>query len=342
MLAVRKPAAGAGDLVLQEVAIPEPGPGDARIAVFAAGICGTDLHIKLGEYPSAPPVTLGHEVAGVVDAVGAGVDPKWIGARVAPETALSCRDCEWCRTGRPMMCGSRRSIGSGIDGGFASHLVVPVRNLHRLPAAIGDHAGALSEPLACVCNALLDPTVVAPADRVIVTGAGPIGLLAAQVARTAGGRVTVMGTRADAGRLEVARKLGFDTGSVDSADDRERIAVEAAGRGIDVAIECAGAESAVSWALTLPRPRGRFVQVGILSAAVTIPFGEILLRELTVTGAYASAPASWRRAMKLLEAGLIALEPIVTNVLPLRDWPIGLDHMARREGLKTVLDPRLT
>lgn len=341
MLAVRKTAPGGGDLVLTEVARPDPGPGDARIAVSAAGICGTDLHIMQGDYPSAPPVTLGHEVAGFVDAVGDGVDRDWIGTRVAPETALSCRDCEWCRSGRPMLCSTRRSIGSGADGGFASHVVVPTRNLHRVPEGIGDHAAALAEPLACVCNALTDPPLVNLGDRVVVTGAGSIGLLAAQVARAAGGRVSVVGVRADRQRLEVAASLGFDTGAVDDAADRARFDREASARGIQVAIECAGTAAAASWALSLPRPRGRYVQVGVLSGPVTVPFGDILLRELTVTSGFASTPSSWRRAMGLLEAGLVSLDSIVTAVLPLRDWHLGIEYMQRREGLKTIFDPRL-
>jgi L-iditol 2-dehydrogenase len=340
MLALRKTVTGVSGLVLEEVERPEPGLGDVRIAVFAAGICGTDLHILQGEYPSAPPVTLGHEVAGVVDAVGDAVDPDWIGVRVAPETAVSCRDCEWCRIGRPMMCPSRRSIGSGTDGGFAPYMVVPVRNLHRLPDAIGDHAAALSEPLACVCNALTDSSVVDPGDRVVVTGVGAMGILAAQVARAAGGRVSIMGIAADRERLAVAASLGFDTGSVDDPTDRARLDAEAAARGIKVAIECAGVESAVRWALTLPRPRGRYIQVGVLSTPVTAQLGDILLRELTVTSGYGSTPASWRRAMGLLKAGLVVLDPLVTDVLPLQDWRTGLDRMERREGIKTVFDPR--
>ena len=138
MLALRKLVPGPGEPVLSEVPIPVPGPGEVRIAVTAAGICGTDLHLLRDEYAFHPPVTMGHEVAGLVDVVGEGVDGTWIGALVASETASStCGTCRWCRDGRPMLCASRRSIGSGVDGGFASYIVVPARNLHRVPDSVG-------------------------------------------------------------------------------------------------------------------------------------------------------------------------------------------------------------
>ncbi len=128
MLALRKATPEAMTLTLEEVPVPQPGPGQARIAVTAAGICGTDLHILAGDYASRPPVTLGHEIAGRVDAVGEGVDPAWLGALVAPETAVAtCGRCDWCRTARPMLCRDRLSVGSGVDGGFASAVRRPGR-----------------------------------------------------------------------------------------------------------------------------------------------------------------------------------------------------------------------
>ena len=172
----------------------------------AAGICGTDLHIEAGEYPSVPPVTMGHEVCGVVLA-GGGLE----GTRVVSETYFStCRTCDFCLAGRPNLCLERRSIGTHVDGAFAPRLVVPLANLHPVPDWLPDHAAALTEPLACVCNALFDPPVVAPGDEVLVLGPGAIGLLAAQAVRAAGGRVTVVGTERDTARLELAAKLGLE------------------------------------------------------------------------------------------------------------------------------------
>ena len=140
---------------------------------------------------SVPPVTVGHEVCGRVAEVGPGVDPAWMGERVVVETFFStCARCAMCRAGRGNMCAERRSIGTHVDGGFAPRLVLPAANLHRVPEWLEDAAATLCEPLACVCNALLDPAVVGAGDEVLVIGPGAIGLLAAQVARACGGRST--------------------------------------------------------------------------------------------------------------------------------------------------------
>jgi L-iditol 2-dehydrogenase len=241
-----------------------------------------------------------------------------------------------------MLCADRLSIGSGVDGGFASHMLVPARLLHALPDWLDDHAAALLEPLACVCNALFDPNQIQPGDRVVVSGAGPVGILAAQVVRAAGGVPTLVGTAADAGRLAVAAGLGIDSLSVEDEAARARLDEEGRARRIDVVVECAGAEAAVVSGLRLVRPRGRYVQVGLLSGLVRVPFGEIVLRELAVSGGFGSSPASWFRATRLVERRAVDLLPLVSAVLPLARWPEALDRLVRREGLKTVLDPRLS
>ncbi len=342
MLAVRKPAADAGEVVLQTVSRPQPAPGQVRIAVTGAGICGTDQHILDGDYYSRPPVTLGHEVAGRVDSVGAGVTAGWIGALVAPETAFAtCGQCRWCRGGRPMLCAERVSIGSGVDGGFAESVVVPARNLHQLPDWLDDRAAALMEPLACACNSLLDPGRVEPGDVVVVIGAGPVGLLAAQVARAAGGIVRIAGMRSDLERLSIARDLGFPTHNIEEPDDREALDALGRSRSIDEILECAGAGAAVASAIRLLRPGGRLVQMGLLAGDVAVPFGDIVTRELQVTAGFGSSPAAWRRAVRLVEERAVRLEPLVSHVFPLREHASAFDCFARRDGLKTIFDPRL-
>jgi L-iditol 2-dehydrogenase len=342
MLALRKRTLEATALSLEEVPVPEPGRGEVRLAVTAAGMCGTDLHILAGDYASRPPVTLGHEIAGVVDEVGPGVDPGWIGALAAPETAFeTCGRCDWCRIARPMLCRERLSVGSGVDGGFAAYVIVPAAKLHRLPAWLDDHEAALLEPLACVCNSLADPAVVQPGDRVLVSGPGPVGLLAAQVARIGGGRVAIVGTAADRERLEVAGGLGFETRRLDVGADVEALEREAGDRAIDVVIECAGVGVAVRAGIGWLRPRGTLVQVGLLAGDISLPFGEIVYRELGVRAGFGSSPASWLRAARLVAARQVELGPLISDVLPLRAWTTALEQFERRDGLKTVFDPRL-
>jgi L-iditol 2-dehydrogenase len=298
--------------------------------VQAAGICGTDLHIVDDEFRSWPPVTMGHEVCGVVTAVADDVDPGWVGARVVAETYFStCGTCGHCRGGRANLCLERRSIGSAVDGAFAPRLLVPARNLHRVPDGLPSEAAALTEPLACVCQCLLDPPVVAPGDDVLVVGPGPIGLLAAQVARAGGARVHVRGTERDAARLDLARGLGCAT--------------SAAGEPLgdfDVAVDCSGSAAGITTCLEHARRGGRLVQIGLAGKPVAVPFDEICFRELTVTSGNASTPRSWQRALALLEAGAVRLEPLVSEVVPLAEWERAFETARAGAAVKVVIDPR--
>jgi L-iditol 2-dehydrogenase len=170
---------------------------------------------------------------------------------------------------------------------------------------------------------------VQPGDDVLVIGPGAIGLIAAQVARAGGGRVTVRGAERDGPRLALAGALGFET-SVAGRDP----APEA-----EVVVECSGAGPGIADALRAARRRGRIVQMGLRGADVTIPYDLICFHELTVTAGFASNPASWRRAIALLEAGAVALEPLVTEVVPLADWRRAFDASRAGEGVKFVLAP---
>jgi L-iditol 2-dehydrogenase len=324
-----KLARGAGNVALAERPEPVPAAGHVVLAVVGAGICGTDLHIQDGHFDSNPPVTMGHEVCGVVATLGAGVDDEWRGARVVTETYFStCGECEFCRAGRINLCPHRLSIGSHVDGGFAPLVQVPLRNLHRIPDWLDGPAASMAEPLACVCNCLLDPAPVAAGDDVLVVGPGPIGLLAAQVARASGGRVHVRGTPRDDVRLAAARALGFETSTTDDGP------LEA-----DVAVDCSGAAGGISFALESARRGGRYVQIGVAGKPVTIPFDLVLFHELTVSSGFASTPASWRRALELVEARHVELEPLLSEVVPLEDWERAFAATRGGEGIKYVLTP---
>jgi L-iditol 2-dehydrogenase len=329
VIGLAKLAPGEGNVELAAREERTPGPGEVALDVRAAGVCGTDLHIWLGEYPSTPPMTMGHEVCGIVSDLGDGVDEGWRGERVAVETFYStCGVCPFCRAGKLSVCEQRRSIGTHVDGGFAPRLVLPARNLHRVPDALPDEAAALAEPLACVCNSMLDPNAVQPGDDVLVVGPGAIGLIAAQVARACGARVTVRGTERDDARLALAGVLGFET-SVAGPDQPPPA---------DVVVECSGAGPGIADALRAARPRGRIVQMGLRGADVTIPYDLICFHELTVSAGFASNPQSWRRAMALL--GEVELAPLVTEVLPLSEWQRAFEASRAGDGVKYVLDPR--
>lgn len=324
---------GANSIGLREFTVDDPGPGQVLLEIISAGICGTDLHIADDEFPSLPPVTMGHEVTGQVRAVGPGVDPGLVGRRCAAETYFDyCESCSFCRTGSPNLCRERRSFGSHVDGGFARWMVLPARNLHPLPDHVGRHAGSLAEPLACVANCLFDPPVVNAGDDVLVLGPGTMGVLTAQAARAAGGVVTLAGLPQDARRLEVAEGLGIRTLSigVDPIHDES----------YDVVCECSGAQRAASTALEAVRRGGHHVHVGIFGGPVTVDLDTILYKEIVYTSGFASTPQSWVRAMSLLDARAVELDPLVSDVVPLADWQRAFDATRAGEGMKFVIDPR--
>ena len=317
------------------------------LAVEAAGICGTDLHIVDDEFRSWPPVTIGHEVCGVVAELGEGVDPAWLGARVVSETYFStCGTCRHCVAGRVNLCPERRSIGSARDGAFAPRVLVPVGGLHRVPEWLPSAAAVLVEPLACVCNCLDDPPRVEPGDAVLVVGPGPVGLLAAQAARAAGATVHVRGTERDVARLAKAHELGFATSTAAASpaegaeDASDTVSPGAPGDGFDVVIECSGSEHGMRFALEHARRGGRYVQIGLAGGPVTVPLDEVCYRELTLSSGNASTPRSWRRALELVEARAVHLESLVTAVLPLAEWERAFALARAGDGVKVVLDPR--
>jgi L-iditol 2-dehydrogenase len=332
MLGVAKTAPGVGNVALVERPEPVVRAGHVVLEVTGAGICGTDLHIWDDEFPSEPPVTMGHEASGVVREVGEGVEGWATGDRVVSETYFStCGACRWCRGGRPSLCAERRSIGSREDGAFAPLVLVPARGLHRIPDWLDGHAAALAEPLACLCHCLLDPRVVEDGHSVLVVGPGPVGLLAAQVAASCGGAVHVRGTARDEARLAKARELGFETSLVGEPLEREP----------DVVVECSGSAAGIALALEAASRGGRVVQVGLAGKPVEIPFDQVCYRELTVTSGNASTPQSWRRALELVEARSVELEPLVSEVVPLAEWERAFAATRAGSGIKFVLAPSI-
>ena len=329
MLGVAKLAPGPGNVALAERPEPSARPGRVVLEVTATGICGTDLHIVDDEFPSRPPVTLGHEISGVVASLGEGVDEAWHGARVVSETYFStCGTCAWCRAGRRNLCPERRSLGSAVDGGFAPRVEVPLENLHRIPDWLDGMAAVLMEPLACCCQSLPEG-VVGDGDEVLVVGPGPVGLLAAQVATAAGGRVHVRGVPRDAARLSLAASLGLATSTTEGEPPGE----------FDVVVECSGHASGMTFALESARRGARYVQIGLAGKPVSLPFDLVCFKELTVTSGNASTSVSWRRALALVDTRAGALEPLVSSAVPLERWDEAFADTRAGSGVKHVLVP---
>ncbi len=337
-------ARGNGNMEVREIAEPQPGPGQVKIAVEATGICGSDLHIyhdDIDGIPINPPVVTGHEFCGIVTTVGEGVTAWKPGDRVTSETAFSfCGQCLHCRAGRYNICNNRRTLGYWYNGAFAKYTVVPQERVHRLPDSIDFIAGALCEPLACVTHAALELTTIVAGDVVLVSGPGAVGLLAMQVAKAAGATVIVSGTKVDGPRLAVAKQLGADhVIDVTAASVFELVNAVTDGRGADVVLECSGSQPGANDGLVLTRKFGHYTQIGMFGKPIQIDFEKICYRELKVTGSLGSTWTSWNKAIQLMAGGQVNTKALVSDVMPITEWEKAFGKFESKEGLKIVLTP---
>ncbi len=284
---------------------------------------------------------MGHEFSGTVDRLGDGVEGWRPGDRVVAETSYEvCGTCRYCASGFYNLCAGRKVLGYWHDGAFARLTVVPARRVHRLPDGIGFKAGALMEPTACVVHGMCELISIDPGDVVLVTGPGAIGLTAVQVAKAAGAKVIVSGTADDRARLELAVKLGADAAVDVTAADLAKVVNDlTAGRGVDVAVECAGNDRAVRSGIDALRRQGQFLQLGLLGRDLQLAFDAIVYKELKVTGSFSSRDVSWRRAIELVERGEVRPELLVSGEYPLDGWEEAFRMHAGRKGLKILFKP---
>jgi L-iditol 2-dehydrogenase len=343
MTGLVKFARGKGNVDLREVPEPSPGPNQVKIEVKAAGICGSDIHILHDQIvqPIHPPFVMGHEFCGIVTETGPGVTVWKEGDRVTAEPAFSvCERCEYCRTGQYHLCWERKGFGFWHDGAFAKFIVVPEKRVHRLPAGVDFIAGALCEPLAVAAHSVIERTAIRPADWVLVTGVGAIGLLVAQVARLRGARVVLAGVTADQKRFQLAQSLGFeDRLDVQIRSLREAAGEKTGGKGFDVVLECSGSPEAVREALTVIKKRGIFTQIGLFGRPFELNFETIAFKELSLRGSISHPWTAWDAAIRLLESGAVQTRPLVTDVFPLQDWPEAFRKFENKEGTKILLTP---
>lgn len=344
MKALRKLAAEHQHLELVDVEPPSPPrPGWVVLDVTYAGICGTDQHITHNSFPSWPPVTLGHEFTGRVAAVGREVADVVLGDRVVCEPhSLACGVCHLCRRGHHELCAAKRSPGWGIDGAMAEQVAVPAHLLHRVPDSVDDVAAALCEPLAVAVTAF-QRSPVEPGSSVLVTGPGPVGILAALTARACGaGTVVLAGRASSRERLDLAAGLGvtvWDTGATDLDSAASELT---GGRGFDHVVECSGAPAAVAQCIGAARRRGRMTVLGVPDGATAeVPWGLAMNRALDISFSLSSAWASWDAALALMARGAVDPRPLA-SIFPLQAWPEAFDALAARTVVKALLDPSPT
>jgi len=323
---------GGTTFTIDEVDEPAPGPGQAVVAVRAAGICGTDVHATQGLFPWTPPLVLGHEYTGVVEAVGRGVSRRLVGRAVACEPSYGCGACGACGDGRVSQCARCTRVG-----GFAERVVLPATCLHPLPRGLDPVTAALTEPAAC-CLANLEMFRMPPGATVVVIGGGVMGLLTMMLARRRGARRVIVSDPLEA-RRATARRLGA-TGVVDPAREslRDRVHALTRGRGPEVVCEAVGKPELVAEALALVRPTGIVQLVGVSpkGSRLALDLWDVHFREITIHGAFGRGRA-FRRALALLPR--LGAAPLVTARFPLARIEAAFAHAAAGRGVKTVITP---
>lgn len=278
---------GPGRAGVVEVPPPEPAPEEVVVEVERVGLCGTDAEFYAGDMAylrtgeASYPIRLGHEWAGRVVALGAGVEPHWAGRRVTGDTMLGCQRCARCRAGKQHVCAERAEVGvrRGRPGALAEQVAVPVWSLHELPGEVDAAKGALVEPGANAWRAV-DATGVRPGSRLVVIGPGTIGLLCAMLARARGASVVVVGVEDVS--LEFAESLGFVV-----ARDSAALGTAA----FDAAIDATNAAAVPARCVELVEPGGRVVFIGISAQPSLIDSRALVLGDLTAVGILSGSPA---------------------------------------------------
>jgi L-iditol 2-dehydrogenase len=312
---------GVREFRLREQEIAEPGPREVQVEVGAVGVCGSDLHSYseggVGDTPCEYPMVLGHEPAGTVVKVGAGVSGWSVGDRAALEPALYCYHCEYCMSGRHNICANIRFLSTpGHPGFFRERVNLPITNLVGIPKNLPLEVATLVEPLAIALHSLKF-VELQPGDTVAVFGAGPIGLMTTAALKVAGaGRILVVEPVAH--RREMAKHLGADAAiDPEQVDAAQEIVAETGRRGVDCAVDCAAKEHTTNWAIRAARNGGRVVLTGIHSASF-VPFEVSPMRrkELTIFNVRRSNHES-HRALELLLQRTAQFAPLVTHKRPL-------------------------
>lgn len=320
------------DLRLDEIAVPEPGPGEIQIRVEAAGLCGTDRHLFHGEFPCKPPVTLGHEFSGVVTACGPFADLA-IGTRVTCDPNDFCMTCPECLRGRVNLCERNVASGLGRDGGFAEYAVFPQRKAVVLPADLNPLFGAFCEPLGCTLHGI-DVAAPKPGERCIVIGGGVIGQMALQLARLAGAEVMML-TRSPE-KQDLAATLGATHLAADAQAARKIWP-----KGADIVLECAGTGPTVAMAPGLTRTGGRVVILGVVPQGEKIeiePF-DLLFREVSMLSSFLN-PFTHARAAQLIASGTVDIAPLVSRRVSLSEMAAAIQRPAGACEIRLIAVPQ--
>ena len=319
---------------------PELGPNDVLIKLSMSAICGTDMHIYHWDEWAARtipvPMVVGHEFVGRIAAIGSHVAGLEIGQRVSGEGHITCGHCRNCRAGTRHLC--RNTVGVGVNrpGSFAEYLVIPAVNAFPIPDAIDDRHAAIFDPLGNAVHTALAFDLVG--EDVLITGAGPIGIMAAAIARHVGARHIVV-TDVNDFRLDLAKRMGADTivnvSRENLAEVPSRIGMV---EGFDVGLEMSGHPQAMAQMLEAMNHGGRIAQLGIPAKPVPVDYSKLVFKGLTLKGIYGRQMfETWYKMTAMLESGL-NVDPIITHEFSIDDFQQGFDTMDSGQSGKVLLN----
>ncbi|WP_448060919.1 zinc-dependent dehydrogenase [Cellulomonas hominis] len=337
-----------GDIRIEDAPEPTAGAGEVKIRVRACSTCGTDVKIsKFGHIRIVPPRVMGHEIAGEVVEVGAGVSGWAAGDRVQVIAAIPCGTCRDCRAGRMTVCPNQVSMGYDFDGGFAEYMIVPqvvlaVDGLNRIPEGVSYAEASVAEPFACALNAqeLVD---VHDGDVVVVVGSGPIGCLHVRIAR-ARGAAKVFLVELSRERLDMAAAIVHPDEAIcaSEVDPVETAIALTGGRGPDVVITAAASGAAQEQAVRMVAPGGRISFFGGLpkdNPVIALDSNIVHYRELMIMGANGSSPDHNKRALGMIADGSVPVADLITHRLRLDQVLDGIGVVSRGEGIKVTIEP---
>jgi len=333
-----------GEYFLAERPVPIPGPDEALIKVIRAGICHTDVIIRAGgashvRYPVIP----GHEFAGVVESCGSASRFVKPGDRVAVHSILGCGQCPGCRKGDVATCENLDELGSKRDGGFGKYCTAPVRVLYKLPDHVTFEEAAMLEPLANAVSALRQAGI-RTGDRVVIIGPGPIGLMAAQLARYSNPLVlALVGTRDE--RLALGKELaGAHTVNVTKSGAAAELKDLLGGKGADVILDCAGTPGAWELMMDIAAFRCRICIEGAYDVGQMMPiapYSFLVVRAITIMGICGWLTVDFTNALEYLSRGLVNVKKLHTHTFPLDEWEAAFEMATKRksEAVKVELAP---
>ncbi len=324
---------------MERVPVPEPGPNDVLIRVKKSAICGTDVHIynwdKWAEATIPVPMVVGHEFSGEIAEIGSAVTKYKVGQRVSGEGHIVCGICRNCRAGRGHLCRNTLGVGVHRPGSFGEYVCIPEDNVVPIPDDISDEIAAIFDPFGNAVHTALSFDLVG--EDVLVTGAGPIGIMGALVAKRSGARKVVI-TDINPARLALARKLGIDhvvdASTQNLADVMKDIGMT---EGFDVGLEMSGAAPAFRDMIDKMNNGGKIAILGIAPTGFEIDWNKVIFKMLNLKGIYGREMfETWYKMIAFVQGGL-DLSPIITHRLPIDDFQSGFDAMRSGSSGKVVL-----